>query len=216
MAITPGVPLTYDDLVSTALVKIKSLCHNINAYSASVPDQVKGAVGYTQTDSLNMAKYTYTLEANTDGVIGIVPESTVDTQFNNFISYSGIGSKGNKPITTRGIMNFYNNLSSFCAVRLVSVSSQLAPNPVMFYNAVPADNISTYPNIAQNTDSLDYVGSTDVTTLLNSLNESLNKVTKTHTVQYATSISCSSSSSSSSSCSCSSSSSIYIAYFNLR
>lgn len=216
MPITPGVPLTYDDLISTALTKIKSLCKNIGSYAPEVHDSVKGTVGYTKSDSKNLAVYTYKLDANTDGVVGVVSENTVNTQFNNFLSYSGISNKSGKPITARGIINFYNNLSSFCATRLVAVSSQLASNTVIFYNAIPADNISSYTNVAVNSDSIDYIGAEDITALLNSLNNTLNNVTKTHVVKYNTSIACSSSSSSSSSCSCSSSSSIYIAYFNLR
>jgi hypothetical protein len=116
------------------------------------------------------------------------------------------------PITTKGALNFWNNIASFCSVRLVYISSATA-NPTLMYKS---DNVS-YPDVPVSDDG-ELITAEQVKRMLSNVEDTINKVTKTTSVKYTmilNSCSCSSSSSSSCSSSSSSSSSMFIAYMKI-
>jgi hypothetical protein len=212
-------PLTYQTLIDSTLSTILSLVQNKDGYSSSVPAEVKP--GYSITTTIGRSGglvngtpcyFTFTLSADTH--LNTVTTETITNEFNQFMTDRGIMAKASSVVTTRGLINFFNNIAAFCSVKLILVTGQNTASKVMFYNQVE----NTYP-VTSPTQENELVSATDFNSMLNALNSTINNATKLYIARYTISSSSSSSSSScSSSCSSSSSSSsssTYIAYFNL-
>lgn len=217
MALLPNASVTYGDLITEAYNKIIALVQNRDAYSNAVPAEIKAGYKKTTTITLDHAlnkPVTYTFVMPTDPRLAVVSTQQINTDWNNFLTSRGLSSQANQPISTRGILNLYNNIAAFCSVKLILVTSQLTSTECVFYNPVDTN----YPDVPS-TDPNEYITYADITELLDVLSDTINSVTKLYIARYnITTASCScssSSSSSSSSCSCSSSSSIFIAYFKL-
>jgi hypothetical protein len=216
--------LTYGQLLDQAKTKILNLVQNRDGYSASVPAEIKS--GYSKVYSINRwgglvnAGYTYkyVFKLLDNPKLGIATTENINREFMNFMRERGIVAKSSNKVTTRGLINFFNNLAAFCSVKLIIIDSQFAPNKVVYYNTQD-NNFPAVDNIPVNKEG-DEVVAADYNTILTELNTTLNTVSKQYIARYSTSTSsssssssCSSSSSSSSSSSCSS---VYIAYFNLN
>ena len=160
-----------------------------------------------------------------------VTEQNIKDDFNDFLSARGINitdkvkdnTEGNKSeiISMKGIMNFYANVSSFIASRLIYVVDSYGHGPVLFYNhnsGISYSNVTFDSIIDKN--HPDFTSS-EIETCTNNLLDSLTNTTKVYNVNvvlnyYSSCCSSSSSSSSSSSCSSSSSSSSwFIAYMDI-
>lgn len=206
--------ITYGYLIDEVLTKIKAMCQNISGSGkwANVPAQLKK--GYTQSWAVPNGRANVTFTLN-NAAFQEVAESTISTQLTEFLSSRGIATKTDKQVNAKGVFNFYSNIGSFLAARVVLVTSDLTTTKCVMYNSqsvtYPATNIADAANL---TDA-------ELTTAFTELCSKINNVQKGFIARYDVAYNCSSSSSSScssSSCSCSSSSSsssLFIAYMRI-
>lgn len=107
MSITKNSILTWNDLTNTVLSTIKSKCCNIDTFASDVPSRLKSGTpnstsvwSYTTTGSGNKyVKQTFTFYAyNNTNLISTVSSSTVNNEWNTFLSAANINSRSNKII----------------------------------------------------------------------------------------------------------------------
>lgn len=231
--IESGKQINYSKLVAEVVAFLKSVCYNIDGYKSGVPNNIRNGASFTiasqnfaetrTTDGGKDATHNIAISAHTSTVKAVVADAMTSTvqstvvtnQINAFLSDRGInvGSKepvyvdgkptGGEYVSLKSIMNFYANISSFIASRLVFVTNSFGNGPFLFYNG--ADTV-TYGNELFQSDENFTV--TDINNCMQQIMESVTNTSKAHNVITTISYACSScSSSSSSSCSSSSSSS---------
>lgn len=218
--------ITYSDLIDKTLELIKSRCQNIDAFASSVPSTLKNGASWTLSTATvshrvsssgkqSSANHTLTTTATvSDSTLVTVTSDTVKSQLNSFLTSRGIYQTPDEHVSFKGIVNFYNNVSSFMAAKIMFVTNSFGAGTFVFYNS----SGSTYPSCTVYDNLEQYTLSqvqTNVQEVLNSVNNVQNLHYATTTLTYNSSCSCSSSSSSSSSSSCSSSSSTYIVYMDI-
>ena len=225
MSFSPDNKIYYKDLIDNAKNLILDICQNVDSYR-DVPEGYKSgfASGSREIDinrpsgqkRYQHSGYNYNISSftsSTNKVLNIVSSDKVISDFESFMESRGIMAKSNSPVTTRGLLNFYNNLAAFCSVRIIVVSG----NPytdrfpsAIFYNQ---ESVS-YPSV-DSTEEGEQITAEDVNSALTALTTTMNNINKGYSVRYDLN-SWSSSSSSSSSSSCSSNcSSIFIAYMKI-
>lgn len=219
MAISPNNTITYGDLVNAVRSYILSTCKNIGtAWTSAVPTTFRpgGSLGtivsvYSKVQGgINASAPITATAAVGANSLGLVTQSTIESQFNSFMTSRGIMSRTDQLVTTKGLLHFYNSISAFFSVRVVVVTNSMVPNTrIIFYNA----GTVTYPTVPDGSggSNSELIEAADINALLDNLNSVLAQTTKGYAVPIVVSsvTSCCSSSSSSSSCSssCSSSSS---------
>lgn len=227
MAIKPGETITYGDLVQHFFNWIQNDANLLNvaetqeAYVSQVPIEwrtdFEKRFDTERTSSKDsgyndpVVKVGAVMTANSSTVLPRVSINDVRKDFNTFMHNRGMDAKTDTLISTRGIINFWNNVATFCAYNIVIVSSNERPVPSRMYK-----KNQSWPTQV-NVDDSELIVAEDVTKMLANLEEVVNRTARMHQVVYDIAAFSSSSSSSSSSCSssCSSSSSIYIAYMNI-
>lgn len=244
--------MTYRELYNKALSLIETTAKNIGSYDPDVPSDIRNSSSPVRSYSETVTRVNggpvyahwgspaWTTDTiwfkwyNTnDSRHAEVAEVTMINQLKNFLKSVGIpfdsdtNEVANTEVSTRGLINFYNNIASFLATKLIIVKSQLVNNSYVFYN--PTDNASAAYNYDSSMSAANFnatkATASDVSNSIRMLQNTLQSVKKIsvvrYNIQYSSTSSCSSSSSSSSSSSCSSSScsssscsTIFIAYFN--
>ena len=141
MAVNPNSEIFYKDLIESAENMLVEVCQNIGEYK-NVPSQyIEGNIVTTKNVPRNQATqhpsyYQYSVKSG-DPVLGIVGKSKVLSDFESFMESRGIMAKSNSPVTTKGLLNFYNNLAAFCSVKLLLVTGNTFETTlpaVVFYN----------------------------------------------------------------------------------
>ena len=223
MTISRNSVVYYKDLINNSEEMIIDVCQNVGSYR-DVPAIYKSG-GSGRTDNIPRSEghvgfryvatyFTYTPVITEQ--INLVQESTIRSEFESFMSSRGILAKDEQPVTTRGMINFYNNLAAFCSVKVIVVQGDpyTTTNPaVIFYR----DGDISIPEISVSRNG-DLLTKEDVDDSMQLLIQSMNNVNKGYGIQYkyeGHSSSCSSSSSSSSCSSSSNCSSIFIAYMKI-
>lgn len=199
-----GNLIKYGELKAKTLEMIKAKCCNIETWKDVSPKLIDGATFDIARTSRCAAVATVS-----DNVLKIVSDSTVTNDFNNFLTSRGIVYKNDEVISFKAMMNYFNNVSSFIATKLVTVSNSFGSGKYIFYNS----QNNSYPAVNTGKD-IDFTPS-DVSSTINEMLGIINNVSKIHYPTTNITYTCSSSSSSSSSSSCSSSSSLFIAYMEI-
>ena len=212
MAIATNNLIVYQDLVNYTLTQIKNKCSNIDAFASNIPASLRNGSTFQIASQFIPAQahsgaHTMTARGRvSDGVLSVVPSSTVYNEINSFLSSRGIKMNPNDIVNFKDIMNFYNNIAAFLSVKLLLVSNSFNSGTFVFYN----NSAVSYPSV-----SLNHVyGELTNAEIKNSVQDYLNVINNVSNVHYANTIisyACSSSSSSS----CSSSSSMFIAYMDI-
>ena len=230
MTIMQNKIITYNDLITSALKRIKTLCKNIDTLPNDLPSAFKNgnvlqvASKYFplvmrpehHNPKVDRAAHTSILRATvSDTMLKAVPSSTVERDFLSFIKSRNIYTRTNELVSFKTMMVFYNNLAAFLSARMIYLTSQLDTKYYLFYKP----GTVTYPSVnfyAVNIDFTPTQINTCVTDLMNAINNTIHNHLVNIVFQY-TSSSCSSSSSSScsSSSSSSSSSSVFIVYMDI-
>lgn len=231
MAIKPGEIITYKDLTDHFFNWIKNSANLINVaetdeeYNRKVPEQwrnfseriVKERTGVKESRPQSVGAL---VELDPQSKIERVSINTVIEEFNAFMRSRGLDvpSVQNTQITTRGIINFWNNVAIFCSTNIVLVSAGITLDgesvPLVDKTVRRMYKSNTSWPTAPSIGNSELIVASDVTTMLSNLEEVVNKVSKMHQLIYKISA-FSSSSSCCSSSSSSSSSSIYIAYMKI-
>lgn len=231
MPISPNNIITYQDLITATLAKIKTLCVNIDKLPTNLPSAFKnGAViplasqYFSETrmgwhwhmywQAVNRAAHTSTIKARvSEELLTSVSSYTVENDFLNFLKARNIYTKLNELVSFKIMMTFYNNLASFLSAKTVYLTSTISPQCYLFYKVGTVN----YPAVNLSLASIDFTPTevnTCITDLLNAINNTIHTDMVNMIISYACS-SCSSSSSSSCSSSSSSSSSMFIAYMDI-
>ena len=148
--------ITFGDLVAWSKDMIKGLCKNIDAFANDVPAQYRnGSVvtraskSFSRTNGNNnvtwRTAYTSILRSTTgDGSLVVVPSATVNSDLESFFSSRGLNTKTNTVMSTKAIINFFNNMASFMSVKLWHIYCPHEGNTsIIFYNP----NAVTYPAV---------------------------------------------------------------------
>ncbi len=203
--------ITYQDLIDDVYKRILSMCQNIDSFK-NVPASLKQSSQYTIASTV-IKKNTLTVQGtNTDSKSVVVSRSVVKKDLDNFLASRGLASKSNEVITFKGMMNFYNNIASFFATRIIFMATSFESGTCIFYNN-QRDGV-TYPSVTSALKDKDFTPD-QIKTSLDEMLKAINSKSKTWYPATTLSYTCSSSSSSSSSSSCSSSSSMFIAYMEV-
>ena len=215
MTIATNQVIVYQDLLDFVLTNLKAKCSNIDTFASNVPVSLRNGSSYVLA-STPVRKGTVTATGTVnDSLLVTVPTATVEQQLNDFLIARGIKNKPDRVVAFKDIMNFYNNIASFLATKLMFVSNSFGSGTFIFYNS--ANN--SYPSVNLNVSDINFTNpeiKTSITDLMNAINNVSNTHYAATTIVYTCSSSSSSScSSSSSSSSCSSSSSMFIAYMDI-
>lgn len=230
MAISPDNIITYKNLTDSFLAWLKTSCKNIgSSYASDVPDYLKAnyttkvsqiVKAYNKDGAETNAEAGINISIDNASVIPLVNVSQVESDFNAFMSSRGINIKSDLKITTRGVINFWNNVASFCSSNILFVSGSSSDTQKKTAVKRMYKSVNNFPTVPGTVEG-ELISSADVETLLSNLEETINRTSKTHQLVYNM-VAFSSSSSSSSSCSCcscssssSSSSSMFIGYMKL-
>ena len=215
MTIATNQVIVYQDLLDFVLTNLKAKCSNIDTFASNVPVSLRNGSSYVLASTpVGNGTVTATGTVN-DSLLVTVPTATVEQQLNDFLIARGIKNKPDRVVAFKDIMNFYNNIASFLATKLMFVSNSFGSGTFIFYNS--ANN--SYPSVNLNVSDINFTNpeiKTSITDLMNAINNVSNTHYAATTIVYTCSSSSSSScSSSSSSSSCSSSSSMFIAYMDI-
>lgn len=213
MAIEQNTDINWSVLIAQAK---ENLQRNIeNLYGATIPNEFKNvAIEVSSRDALIQVRHgpahhpikTY---MTSDRVWNTVNWSTIEADFDAFLAAKNLTNRGTQLLSTRLILNFYENLSLFYANRLVIVYSPITNvKKLYYYNDGSSYNswAGTVANIESPVQDLP-ITAEEANTLLNSIDINLKNKVKTYNQTYtfttsssSSCSSCSSSSSSSSSC----------------
>lgn len=208
---TGKVTFTYNDLIEKAINYILSLCKNIDS-QINLPITLQDNFQKTYISGSNPGGGA-TVKISGASKINIVTRANIIKDFESFMTSCGITNKKNTIPTTRGLINFWNNVASFCTYNLkVAISAFPEENPerAIIYEKT---TLSTIPFIVLDSlDETEKITAEDINNSLDYIQHTSEAITKIKNITYdwVTFCSCSSSSSSSS---CSSS--IFIAYMHL-
>lgn len=207
MATRAKVTLKYSDLKTLAINKILAACQNISGRS-NIPDCMRK--GYVKQFKHWTGGTNFILSDST--AVYDVTEQTVRNTFDQFLTACGIDVKSNQVPTTRGLINFWNNVSSFCTsyVRIAvgGYPESSPPSRIVFDTSVNMSSAS--PTILDREEET--ITADDVNKLMSYTKRANANASKIKAMVYSMQSFCScSSSSSSSSCS----SSIFIGYMKL-
>lgn len=192
--------VTYRDLIDQFFAWITNNVHNVEVYSPHVPASARP--GYTFTERYSRGGYTVTIVESS--LLPVVTQAQINKDFNNFMATHGVFQKENLDVTSRGLLNFWANVASFCAPRLVLISGQYIDQSLIMYKSGPA----SYDRVVEVDNLSDAVDANDINAMTRGL-LSVTNPSKLHKITYKIDAFCSCTSSSSSS---SSSSSMFVAY----
>ena len=142
MAIVPGQVITYKDLYDDVINRIASICKNIDSMSG-IPSTLKNGT-VVRSVTFNACTATFTVNDSLLTDTNYVSIEEVRNQLREFMGNRGINvdesknpptnDKKGKRVTTKGILNFYNNLSCFTSTKFVQVINNFTNQTVTIYD----------------------------------------------------------------------------------
>ena len=210
MSLTTGQTIKYKNAVDAVLAQIKKVCQNIDALPSGLPNafvnnkswQVASKDVSYVTGNGTTGTFTLTATATVnDTILKAVPSSTVNSQFNSFLTSNGIADNTGELIPFKNLMIFCNVVSAFIATKVVFLTSAYSSNKYVFYNS-EATNFPTLSDLtpANATFTADQI-KVSFTDLLNCINKPIQHRLVNVMLSYSSS--------------CSSSSSTFIAYMDI-
>lgn len=206
--------ITFQDIINKYINWLVSTCQNIGSYANGVPDSAK--VGYdfnykTQTVNNTNSGGGINIKLTSQNGIPTVTLDTINSQLSSFLSSRGILAKQDQKLTSKSLINLWNQLAIFSATKVAIVVPWDSPNRYYFYNA----NKNTFSSVAyQQGEEVDSSSVNDMITAIDSLAKNATLTQLKYSITAVSSCSCSSSTSSSSSTSCSSSS-LFVGYVKM-
>lgn len=168
MTLATNDVITYKDLIDYALTKVKSICHNIGAYSSSVPAQyrtssvenlvrsqaIPATVKVKTGHRPNFTAYMY-VGTVPDSALAVVSEATVNNDFNSFMTSRGVSAKPDTVVTFKLLTNFFANLAAFISARTWLIyNPMVGTRGIVFYHSGSV----TYPAVSVPMHSPTYTG----------------------------------------------------------
>ena len=147
-----AITLTYNSLITQAKTLLKSACNNVDSNFTNMPGQYKS--GWSTTNVNNALTCTTTLSSN---AVSQVAGTTVDSEFDTYMSSVGISSIGTTVVTINGLLQFLHCFSCFCQARCVVYSSQYTTTNVIVYKS----GTVTYPTNPSNASSTNVITALD-------------------------------------------------------
>lgn len=222
MAIEQNIDINWNVLIAQAKENLKRNIENLSG--ATIPDEFKNvAIEVSSRDALiqvnhGPAHHPIKTYMTSDRNWGTVSWRTIEADFDAFLAAKNLTARAAQLVSTRLILNFYENLSLFYANRLIIVYSPITNvKKLYYYNDGSSYNSwsGTVTNIESPVQDLP-ITAEEVNILLNSIDINLKNKVKTYNQTYTFTTSSSSSCSSCSSSSSSSSSCWTIIHQNLK
>lgn len=200
MAIASNNQITWGELIATAENNLKNNIENLSGNT--IPNEFNGTT--LSVSSHGAANTT----AKSSKTWTTVSWDTVKNDFHSFLQSRDLDStdRQDQLVSTRLILNFFENLSLFYTNRLILVYSPLGNQPKKLYYYNDGSAYNTWQGTISNIEDpvIDKpAGATEINDILTSVNANLKNKTKTFNQNYTFTTTCScscSSSSSSSSC----------------
>ena len=206
--------ITFQDVINKYITWLTTTCQNIDSYSDTVPDSAKPGYSYDYkkiTTASTKAGGGINISLSTQNSIAVTDLDTINTQLSNFLSSRGILAKQTQKLTSKSLMNLWNQLAIFSATKIAVVVPWDSNEKFWFYDA----SKTTFSSVSfKEGESIDTSSVSDMITAIDSLAKNLTLTQLKYSITAVSCCSCSSSTSSSSSTSCSSSS-LFIGYIKL-
>lgn len=212
MAIASNNTITWKELVQQAKNNLANSIENLSG--ASIPDAFNGTDLFVSKSNCTVHKNhkpEISSWARSNKAWEVVSKDVVLNDFEAFLNNKKLNStdRENQIVSTRLILNFFENLSLFYMNRLVVVYSPITNEKKLYYY----NNGSSYSSWAGAVANVGSeaseppIGNNEIKTMLSNIDKNLKNKVKTYNQEYtfwtsSSSSSCSSSSSSSSSSSC--------------
>jgi len=215
MAIEVDSTITWSDLIAQTKTTLKSQIENLTG--ATIPSELRSVdveLSRTQIHTQQSGILDGISYAKSNRNWTTVSWSTVESDFNSFLSYCNLNTndRANQLVSTRLLLNFFENLSLFYTNRLILVYSPVGNKPKRLYYYNDGSSYASWVGAVRNIETpvIDVpVTADEINIMLASINSNLKNKIKTYSQSYSyyttscsCSSSCSSSSSSSSCCSC--------------
>ena len=117
--------ITYGDLIQQVKTKLVAIAKNESSkFASQVPAEYKAnysqkkVVSRSGSGGFQRETVESGITANISNAIGSVSADTIRSQLDTFLQQRGISDKSSTKITTRGLLNFYNNVAAFCTAKL--------------------------------------------------------------------------------------------------
>lgn len=166
---------TYGQLITQAIADIKSNSWNVDTnYDNNLPAAYKS--GWTQTNKNNALTCVASIKS---GAVSKVAGSTVESEFNSYMSSVGMSSRSSEVITLNGLLQFLHYLTCFCMTRVYHWTSQYA-NPVCIYISGSKTYV-TGPTNGSNTEIITAIDENNLNQVLGSI---INTKTNLGCTQY--------------------------------
>ena len=121
--------VNYNELVEYALQQICALCDNVDSLKPTIPaDMYNGYSRVVQQSS----KQTVTMKVN-DSTVKVVKSSTVRSELITYLSNNGVYSKTGAKVNAKGILNFFNFVSSFISGHVFLVTNNITGSSCRVY-----------------------------------------------------------------------------------
>lgn len=175
--------ITYNTIINNIKTYIKNNCVNITNY-AGLPSAFLSTYSNTVTISGGNAAATCycTITASSNYIVQ-ASTSDVDTDMTNFCNTIGLTSYLNDPVKDTEFVKFMNDIINFCGTKLAFSTSIYNSNRYLIYNKNQTTYGTTYTINAGSANKI--IGTTDVTTAINTLMTEVNKVIREIPVQYS-------------------------------
>lgn len=185
MSIATNSIITYSDIAPIVLNSLKSVCCNIDSYSSNVPNRLRTGQGQVQVKDITTLppsidyyggwiQQTFRFYANPSNLISIVTSSTVNSEWNTFLSTAGINSRSNKIIQTVDIGKIMGLFMQFMSYHVKPIYSRR-----QIYNTIESQALyqgckyvtgtytPTYTASSINPTSIPTINDSDITDVIN-------------------------------------------------
>lgn len=129
MSISANQVMTWSDFATTCFNSMKSVCCNIDSYSSSVPSLIR-STSSTTVRSINCTRadgsvaQTVSWTASMSNPVTTVSSSTVQSEWNTYLSNAGINTRSNKVIQLVDMCRAFALYKNFMAYHLKPIYSR--------------------------------------------------------------------------------------------
>ena len=183
MTIAKGNRIEYRDLVNQVVNKIKSICQNIDSFKNVPADIQNNYTIYSSSADLDRAFSVSVKDDFMNPDKNVVSTATLTNDIESFLSQRCINisaKEGRMVITTRDILNFYQNIAIFIDARVVQVAASHTNSKVTFYDK--NGSFDSAANIGTDNPGTK-INSTNLNNLFTTLDTSLANISRVHQVK---------------------------------
>ena len=153
-----ALKIKYGDLKTQVLNLIKSRCQNIDSWR-DMPAALRNG-WYRDVSKGSGVEYNYCRSSVDDTIANVVASSTVESNFDSFMTTCGVNAKADQVITYRGLINFLSCAYRYIATHCVIITNEdTADWAVVWYNGSSSTPYTSIPvsSVSVAGDVVDYL-----------------------------------------------------------